>query len=492
MKIKNLNLNFNCLKKFKNLKINVKQLKNTIIAGVLVFTLSACGIPGRKSNTNSKVSNTPGTTTTIQAQKETMDSFDYWNLYDLDTNYSKYVSASNVSHSDLKISGELTQSQLYRVVKENNDRYMKNLKGATTYDEISDGKLNDICGYIVKTINNYKHLVDDINEVYCVLTNMKIFSKDTLNNASVSDNDVLIVSDKFFSIFKKKDMTLEEVISHESIHLIQKSCKDRLEKNELYTGVSIDFQDDNVENFTFSWLYEASAEKCSSKQLGKNPVKYTNDIHYLDLFNFVSGSTEFNLEEICFSKSVDKLFKKFDCYNDNDKKELLNNFFTIEILANNPSKISSKLYNTYNNVNVVKKQMKRDVYKYYTKLFFQNMKNNISDLNKETIYKNLALFEAIINSDLALDMSSQVQYNQSFMEYYVAQKNVFLYGLGSIYGIDAMNEYEQYVSLIDKTSFTLESDDVTYTKMLNSFIAKYNNYLGKNLFDENMNVEKIK
>ena len=107
-------------------------------------------------------------------------------------------------HSDLKITGALTQTQLYNVVKSNNDRYMNSMKGATTYDEISDGKLREVCGYIVNTINNYSHLVDDVNEVYCVLSNMKIFSKDTLSNASVSDNDVMIISDKFFSIFKKR------------------------------------------------------------------------------------------------------------------------------------------------------------------------------------------------------------------------------------------------------------------------------------------------
>jgi len=492
VRIKNLNLNFNCLKKIKNLKRSIKQLKNVVITGVLVVTLSSCGIPGKKSNSNNSAKVPTTSVVTTQIQKESPETYNYLDLYDLDTNYSKYVSANNVEHSDLKITGALTQSQLYNVVKSNNDRYMNSMKGATTYDEISDGKLREVCGYIVKTINNYSHLVDDVNEVYCVLSNMKIFSKDTLSNASVSDNDVMIISDKFFSIFKKNDMSLEEVVSHEAIHLMQKSCKDRLEKSELYTGISMDFQDDSIENFTFSWLYEGSAEKCSSKQLGTTPVKYLNDIHYIDLFNFVSLDSNFKLEELCLSKDVNKLFNKFNCYSENDKKELLNNFFTIEIVANNPSNISTKLYNTYNDTSAVKKQMKRDIYKFYTKLFFQNMKNNVSDYNKEENYKMLALYEAILNSDLALDMTSQFAVNESFMEYYTAQKNVFLHGLGSIYGIDVLNEYEEYLSLIDKDSFALTNNDKTYNEMLNSMINKYKNYLGKNIYLEELNASKSK
>ena len=117
MRIKNLKLNFDCLKKMDNLKRNVKQLKNTVIAGVLALSLTSCGF-SNKSSTNSNISNTtPASTTVATIQKESLDTYDYLKLYNLDVNYDKYVSASKIEHSDLKITGDLTQSKLYCVFK---------------------------------------------------------------------------------------------------------------------------------------------------------------------------------------------------------------------------------------------------------------------------------------------------------------------------------------------------------------------------------------
>jgi len=474
--------------KIKNLKINFRTFSKFAIVTAMIASLTGCSFFKKKSS-NVSINNQPQKPTFTQEDKEylsqkdeivvndneyVIEDYDYMKLYNLDNYYNSYTSAStNIEHPNSIISGDLTVDNLYNIIKSNNDSYMSSMSKTTSYKEISNSNLRNICGYIVNALNKYINLSNK-EEVNCILSNLKIFTKDIFANANVSDNNIMLINDDFFSIFKKTDMSLEEVITHETMHLLQKSCKDRREIGENYIGVSKMFDDKTIENFSFSWLYEGSAEKCSSNILREQPVKYLENIKYINIFNFISMDSNFKLEEVSFSKDVNLLFDKFNVQNEADKKELLNVLFSIEIVNNKPSNICGILNSNYDS-NKIYRIMKRDIYKYFTKLFYTNLKNNANTMDVESVFKNIALFEAMINSELGLDMSSQVEFNNDFISDYLVNKNNFFGYYTNILGDDASYLYESYLSVLRVSNIYYNNDDT------NSLFNTYRNFIGINM-----------
>ena len=69
---------------------------------------------------------------------------------------------------------------------------------------------------------------------------------------------------------------------------------------------------------------------------------------------------------------------------------------------------------------------------------------------------------------------------------------MFLFGISSVYGVDALLEFEEYKSIIDNESFELLNEDKSYNKMLLTLVDKYRIYLNKNIQNANVNINKSK
>ena len=93
--------------------------------------------------------------------------------------------------------------------------------------------------------------------------------------------------------------------------------------------------------------------------------------------------------------------------------------------------------------------MKRDVYKYFSKVLFNNLKNNCFKMNKETIFNYIILFESIADSELQLNHESLKEVNEDFILYYNSLKKDFINYYGSNLNVDMEYEFSEYREIFD-------------------------------------------
>lgn len=398
--------------------------------------------------------------------------YEYESLYNFEDSLSEYNTLNLViSHnSDLK---SITEDELYSVIVKNNKEYKKNVK-TSIYKELSIDEIKEMCSLIVEIVNNSLNSNDiSIDRVKCVLSDLKLFKQtSSVANAFVTDDNCLIISPNMLQIASliNGNGTEKDVFIHEINHLLQKGCNCDLESNSNLKrnfGISYAFNNVKVNSLDFTWLYEASAEKNMMNLTGHEPLVYKNMIGYLEslsLVNLVDDNYSVKAtEELSFKRSLNDLYNYFGVTTDNEKKEILNMMYSIEIMQQAPNdfyKLLEELTGRKKDnflIDEVNYTVKASICETLAKLFYKNLSKNIvnKDVTLEDVFYLISLFENDLNSHIKYKDNTKYSYNEEFINIYVNIQDNFFYELAKSRNCSqeeieiAFDNYTAYIKIND-------------------------------------------
>lgn len=399
--------------------------------------------------------------------------YDYDDLYNVDSAFQeaeKYSGLETNNHTtmiDLE-DGKFTASKIYNTIIENNNAYMNSSEISSfkkaSFKELDDSKVKEYCTIIANTLNDQiaSNSSIDVDELRCVVGNLKMFSSPSTSIAYVNQDDVMVVSPDMVNvstIIKQSEDTEYDVIVHETMHLIQKSCNDNI-NNKTQTGVSQHFDNLDVNSLDWSWFIEGSAENSMTNYTNHEATTYKYLISYLKSLNLATildDNVDVNdLDNVNFNKDIDKFYDIFGCENDDDKKEVINMMYSVEVMQQQKDDFKDAYEAKYglslddeSNLITVQRELKASICQSLTKYFYKNLSNSVNQgkLTYGDLFFLIRTFEGDLNSHL--DCSSEEKYtaNKEFMEEYLKIQNEFFQEIADTTGkslSEIINLYECY------------------------------------------------
>lgn len=418
--------------------------------------------------------------------------YQYSNLYNIDDALSEYNKLTITSNHAGRISA-INADELYNVVLENNENYMKD-NPHTLYEEVSKKELKNFCIAICDIINYYLETCPEIStdRISCTLSNLKILEQEgSMSNAFVTVDNCLVVSPTMIEIIGIMDSENDvyDILTHEVIHLLQKSCNCDLRCNINLTygyGFGYEFNNLAVNSLNNTWLYEASAEKCMCNYQNMDPITYHNMIGYMEslsMINLLNDNYNVNgTEHLSFNKTLDDLFTYFDVTTEEEKMEILNMMYSIEIIQSSPSDFY-RVYEASEGITMneyyetdLRLTLKGDLCQTMNKLFYRNLANRLVNENipLEDVFYLISVYEADLNNHILYSESSKYDYNEELMQNYVNIQSKFFECISTSTGMtleDIEELYSNYTARVYDSNGNivnnydlswLESDKVSY------------------------------
>lgn len=400
--------------------------------------------------------------------------YEYEDFYGIDEALKKEASSSEKGcekHTNsIKLdNGLFDVDSLVSVVKENNQKYL-NSDSISSYKrsslkDLTDSEIRVICDAVVEGLNYeiQSNSEIDMDELKCVVGDLKIFSSASTSNAYVNSDNVLAISPsmiKLVQIMYDSRDAQRDILIHESKHLIQKSCIDNEDsEKETKIGISHEWKDLDVNPLKWNWFYEASAEKAMCNQTGNDVITYKYLVSYLDSITMAtvldSDVSSNQTEYLCFQKDPEKLYEQFGCQNDDDRKELIKMMYTIDILQYEREDFYNKYNPIYGEIETedelvgLQRNLKVSICETLTKKFYENLANYMADNNMtmKDVFYVIRAFEGDINSHLDCASQEKAETNKPFMENYLDIQNNFFQYIADSSGIsqeDVITNFENY------------------------------------------------
>lgn len=180
----------------------------------------------------------------------------------------------------------------------------------------------------------------------------------------------------------------------------------------------------------------------------------------LSLINLVNDNFSVNdTEKLSFSRSLDSLYGFFNVSEENDKKEILNMMYSIEVMQTAPNDFYDKYEKIYGQnkddelVDKINYCVKSSVCETISKLFYKNLANAImnNDVTMEDIFYLISIFECDLNNHLDYSNKERLNDNKLFFEKYTDIQNNFFYYLAKIINVqqnDIELLYDSYTSKV--------------------------------------------
>lgn len=408
-------------------------------------------------------------------QMETV--YTYSELYGVDAAMQRYEAAQEPVTAHTSQLPSLSADALYASVKENNRAYLQQKEQEYTsgfFDEFSDDELKEICEIIMGEVKFYESKLPDMAETSCVLGNLKIFSKATMTNAYVTDDDCLILCPDMIKTLTIRSTSedqdvYKDTLCHETIHILQKSCQDEL-TSYYRIGSSYRFEELEVNPLFCNWFYEGCAELLATHYTGDDPLVYQYYINYIESMSLATllGENEnaARIEEASLSRTYAPLFDAFGCKTAEDEKEVINLLFSLDIVERDNEDFLSLvgLDPDSDQYISVKRNIKASVCETLSKTFYRNLaglvKNHPATL--EEVFYLITVFENDL--DYHLNYSSEEKYedNQGFLTVYRDLQTRFFGCLasGTVYSQEEIEEIFDHYSI--RNASTEDADWLAY------------------------------
>ena len=358
------------------------------------------------------------------------------------------------------------EDKLFKVVKENNAKYMEGIR-KHFYDNLSDSKLKECCRIVADTINWGIENIDgiDLEELSCMIGNLKILNRGTMNLATFDDeSDSINISPDI--IDSKKERTgisniYEMTVCHETMHLMQCRCTDVSQGEEdSFIGASYSFETLEINPLKISWLYEASAELNTAMKFNCEPTTYT---YMIDNLESISLATVLNenvkarqLEKLCFTQDEETLYKQLEF---EDKEKSAEFLYAVEILRNKPEDFKKAYEKTYGTLTEDYSEFIKKTYNPYfvevvSKLLYKNLalKLTQNEICLNDVFYIISLYELDLLKDIPLDnLSVREKYKDTYEKYMELQKT-FLEMLQKNTDLNIMDSFLEYQMNLDNGS----------------------------------------
>lgn len=414
--------------------------------------------------------------------------------------YQQIPTAITFNINQKIINGELTAQELFNMVKANNAAYREQNR-YSIHVELDDNYIMSVCEIICDTLKKeipklqYSDNYDDIS--YNIM-NLCIFKSATFVNAQVTDDNCLIVSPNQIENMKTIndcEQAPEMIISHEAEHLIQKianNSREQLGTTRAY-GFNFAFENLDVNSMYYNWFIEASSEQLTSEMYGLPPLVYEPKIGYLNSLILV---TDFNdnlsanyIPRLSQQSDINRLFDAFGCNTNEEKIELLNMMYAIEVVQEEPedffniyeSRLGREV--TENELIQIKIDLKNSLCQTLTKYFYKKFSTTLSskEVSVEQIFKLISLFEADLNMHISYKDDARFDSIKEFMEEYLNIQNEFFEQLSQQLGVsieDIINSYDYFNENIELPRVSLFKSEIEPVYInVSIFDAEKNEYI---------------
>lgn len=468
------------------MKKSLNQWKCRIIVGCLlitiVFSFGACRKKNRFSLDDFKpkepvaeqkeysfTEETPSEPVVYDADKlaafqtglrEYVVEYGYEELFDYEKAMEGVTAKHSVTshvYSALDENGQLTAEHLYEIVQRNNEIY---LSGATSVmKEVEDDIVLQICEIVTDVVNHMLREYPEIDKdrVYCNLGNLKVVEKTSaLNYGAVQPDMVLHITRGTAALLDNSaSENMYKVLVHESMHILQFGCACEMQDGCVRRcGIAHAHAESGQDYSDWVWMGEGSAERMTSLYTGTAPMTYYNYINYiltLDLATMLQEEVPANyMESIYFYDDVENLFRVFDAKTEEEKREIYQLMYSLEIMQEEPEDVKQAYYDIYGIEwteevsGEVFNKVKRPILKTVTKQFYTNLADAIAreEVSKNDVLFLVNLYESTMNQHLHLDNKDYNGYNAEFVEWYKACRADFFASFENL----TLEEYAGYIA----------------------------------------------
>ncbi|MDD3222329.1 MAG: hypothetical protein EOM34_16800 [Clostridia bacterium] len=400
--------------------------------------------------------------------------YEYEEFYGIDEALNKqsstpFVKSETHSHSIELKDGKFDAEAMVDVVLNNNQAYLESDEVSdfkkSTYSELTRSEIANLSSVIADTLNAEieRNPSIDIEELKCVVGNLKMFSSISTSNAYVNMDDCLAISPNMIdiaSIINSDNENVErDIIVHESMHLIQKTCADN-QKDVEVIGISHSYEDLDVNPLKWLWFLEGSAEKEMCNITGDEAITYKYKISYLDSLTMATmlrdGVSADQTEKICFQNDPEILYQQFGCENDDEKCELIKMMYTTDILQSEREDFYEKYEPVYGAVDneeqlvPLQRELKVPICETLTKEFYENLGSYMSSgsITIDDMNYLIRVFEGDVNSHLDCANIEKAEENIEFMNVYIPIQDEFFKAVADSTDYsyeDLLERYNKYV-----------------------------------------------
>lgn len=401
-------------------------------------------------------------------------------IYQIEEALAKYELLPKVSSShtgDLLKGQLLTGEKLYQQVEKNNKKYEAEYAKTNTltfpYKTLDQTTLMKICNTISNLINDKVKQgdVNDIEELSCILSELKIFNDPASNNiASINKEITLFYSkenmknkeslDSFINPDGNAD-TFTETILHEATHLLQHRCSDNQVEEVINYGISYQFKDLNVNPLNVAWLFESGAEKLK----GTDPTNYKNAINYAEGMIAATilrpQNTPTTLYKTSTQHDLNALFEIFQSSSEVSKKEIIKMMFAIDIISDNANyfydqyaRITGEKYVTGAEQESVNDLLRSSIFESYMKQFYLSIANQMKNqsIPIQDLFYLLRVMDANVIYHLHKPSNNYYNFSDSFIAIYENMQDAFFQSIKSNYSKEQLKEFYQNYQPVVQTS----------------------------------------
>lgn len=378
--------------------------------------------------------------------------FEMAKYYGLDEALNLYNTTSvnkSTTSNLLNANGNLDASKLMQQVKANNEAYMSQGKDAINsfYSDIKQTDLSMICELIAKVVNsNFNDI--EINKVANTLTKLTMFEKTgSASNAYITNNLTFVYNPTMTGMYadvqeiqgtaNSKEQTLESVITHEIMHLLQYSANDIDDTNGIESGMCRMYNVPNaekkvpVDSLWNSWVLEGAAELGMSDYLDIQPGTYAKKISYirsynLSRFNDLNIETQ-GLEDVTFNHTLEETYRDLNLTTPEEQREFLNYMYSIEITQSDPEDFwenytaKTGITPTETEKTAIRMDIRTDAVKYLTRNFYQNLADSIYEgkvQDLDTVFYLVRNWELDTYGHLEYTKTSSLEHAEDFIRWH--------------------------------------------------------------------------
>lgn len=411
--------------------------------------------------------------------------------------YNQLKSSNNVKSNNVIKNNQVSYDDLYNIVKKNNSKYMSENSGDVYYKKINESILSEVIHYIVDTINyNIKtNKKIDLNVLDYKLSNLKICEYDDFGYAFYSHDDIVLALNLSIipNTSNSKTTALQEVVSHETNHLLQDSLIERDDNVEQNYGFCYQFKNVDLNSLYWVWFVEAAAQSRALKQKNLTPsdsLVYDSGVLALDSLSATSAfvkNTNLDLGSLMVKNDLNELFDYFGCKTDSDKKEILKLMIANNLVLETYDIIySDAFYGMFPNLDqyVYKKELKGSIGQTQAKIFYRNLAEKIKNktVSVEEVFSLISIFETELSRNIGYASTENCNYLGDFYDTYSSIQKEFFELIASSLGISVDDVCLYYFSYHNTTN---------QSNLNNSLLNQEQNQFYSNLYKTGKNSKNL-
>lgn len=342
--------------------------------------------------------------------------------------------------------GHVDATELYEVIKNNNNAYSADAVVNAGFFFLEDTELEYVCEIVADALNweidTNPYL--DIDALCCFLSDMTVLGEENVTLARITTANVLGISRSMIEIVQNDYEGIDvfaATLTHEAKHMPQINCFCELEGLEgNIIGFNQHWDNEPIQSLFWEWYYEASAETMTTNQLGHGNVVYENPTNYLKYLTLtLSAGSDFDIkavEDVSVSRNEDDFYNLFGAGTSDEKLEIAEIMYAIELIQNEDRDFGTR-YLEHMGLDgsildsdqwiAVKRELKAALATNLAIKFYENLANFVcaGNATMNDLYYLISVYEAEIESHLRYDSIEKFETNRVFMSEYIAIQDTF-------------------------------------------------------------------